>query len=178
MYMKHHYHWYLIKWRCLPLHLNFSSLSASILLLCILFGDSHFGPDVSIGFLWRYSASHFKLQSQINGFLPKCLTNNTFRYAFPVLLLLLRLTMFECFSANRNCHLQVIGYCCRKVIADWGCVGLWRYLCGRRKCRWRLKGWKRTIKHSLSYYFLLTYSSWSETSPWKIPAGRSLILFP
>lgn len=62
-----------IKWRCLPLHLNFSSFRASILRRCILLGVSHRAPDVSIGLWWRYSANHFKLQSQINGFLAKCL---------------------------------------------------------------------------------------------------------
>jgi hypothetical protein len=61
----------LIKWRCLPLHLNFSSFSASILRLCIRFGVSHRAPEVSIGFRWRYSASHFKLQSQMKGLRAK-----------------------------------------------------------------------------------------------------------
>lgn len=63
----------LIKWRCLPLHLNFSSFKDSILLRCIRFGVSHRAPDVSMGFRCRYSANHRKLQSHIKGFLAKCL---------------------------------------------------------------------------------------------------------
>lgn len=41
--------------------------------LCILLGASQRAPLVSIGFLCKYSASHRKLQSQINGFRAKCL---------------------------------------------------------------------------------------------------------
>ena len=57
----------------LPLHLNFSSLSASMRRRCILFGVSHLAPDVSIGLRWRYSANHRRLQSQMNGLRAKCL---------------------------------------------------------------------------------------------------------
>lgn len=55
------------------LHLNFSSRRDSIFLLCIRFGLSHLAPDVSIGFLCKYSANHRKLQSQMNGLRAKCL---------------------------------------------------------------------------------------------------------
>lgn len=61
----------------LPLHFDFSSLSVSILRLCIRFGASHLAPEVSIGFLLRYSPSQRKLQSHINGFLPKWLNKNS-----------------------------------------------------------------------------------------------------
>ena len=55
------------------LHLNFSSLKASILRFCIRFGVSHLACEVSIGLRCKYSASQRKLQSQIKGFRPKCL---------------------------------------------------------------------------------------------------------
>lgn len=58
---------------CLPLHLNLSSRIESIFRFCALFGDSHLAPDVSMGCAWRYAFSHRRLQSQINGFLAKCL---------------------------------------------------------------------------------------------------------
>lgn len=55
------------------LHLNLSWLKPSILRFCNFFGDSHRAADVSIGFLCKYSDNQRKLQSQLNGFLPKCL---------------------------------------------------------------------------------------------------------
>ena len=58
---------------CLPLHLNFSSLRASIRRRCMRFGVSHLAPDVSIGLRCRYSASQRRLQSQMNGFRARCL---------------------------------------------------------------------------------------------------------
>lgn len=41
--------------------------------LIVRFGDSQRAPDVSIGFLCRYSLSQRRLQSQMKGFLAKCL---------------------------------------------------------------------------------------------------------
>lgn len=61
---------------CLPLHLNLSSRIESIFRFCALFGDSHLAPDVSMGCAWRYAFSHRRLQSQMNGFLAKCLWRN------------------------------------------------------------------------------------------------------
>lgn len=58
---------------CLPLHLNLSSRIESIFRFWALFGDSHLAPDVSIGCAWRYTLSQRRLQSQMNGFLAKCL---------------------------------------------------------------------------------------------------------
>jgi hypothetical protein len=46
-----------------------------------LFGDSHLAPDVSIGFLCRYSLSQRRLQSQMKGFLARCLRISLF-YGF------------------------------------------------------------------------------------------------
>lgn len=62
-----------VGWSCL--HLNFSSLMASMRRRCIRFGPSHLAPEVSIGFRCRYSASQRKLQSQMKGFRPRCLRN-------------------------------------------------------------------------------------------------------
>lgn len=58
---------------CLPLHLNLSSRIESIFRFCALFGISHLAPDVSIGCAWRYALNQRRLQSQMNGFLAKCL---------------------------------------------------------------------------------------------------------
>ena len=63
---------------CLPLHLNLSSRIESIFRFCALFGDSHLAPDVSMGCAWRYAFSHRRLQSQMNGFLAKCLWKEQF----------------------------------------------------------------------------------------------------
>jgi len=52
-------------------HLNLSLLKPSILRFCNFFGDSHRAAEVSIGFLCKYSDNQRKLQSQLNGFLPK-----------------------------------------------------------------------------------------------------------
>lgn len=68
---------------CLPLHLNFSSRNESILRFCALFGDSHLAPDVSMGCAWRYALSHRRLQSQMNGFLAKCLREIEERFFQP-----------------------------------------------------------------------------------------------
>lgn len=59
------------------LHLKFSSLNASILLRLMRLGESHFAPEVSIGFFLKYAASHRSEQSQAKGFLPKCLEKKT-----------------------------------------------------------------------------------------------------
>lgn len=127
--------------RCLPLHLNFSSFSASILLRCILLGVSHFAPDVSIGFLCRYSANHFRLQSQMKGFLARCLygIRTIFVHDAAWIIRMKLLTEFGCFWGNRNCRLPEIVCCCRKVREDSGCGDLWRYLYERRRCRLRLE---------------------------------------
>lgn len=58
---------------CLPLHLNLSSRIESIFRFCALFGVSHLAPDVSMGCAWRYALSQRRLQSQMNGFLARCL---------------------------------------------------------------------------------------------------------
>lgn len=57
-----------------PLHLNFSGCNWANRFRLFRLGSSHRASDVSsVGRLRKYSASQRKLQSQINGFRPRCL---------------------------------------------------------------------------------------------------------
>lgn len=57
----------------IPLHLNFPALAVAIFLRFIRPGASHLAILVSTGFWCKYSVSHCRLQSQINGLRARCL---------------------------------------------------------------------------------------------------------
>ena len=59
--------------QCSPLQRNLACRMCPIFLRFILRGFSHLAPLVSIGCVCRYSDNHRKLQSQMNGFLARCL---------------------------------------------------------------------------------------------------------
>lgn len=85
------------------LHLNLSSRNASMRRRCILLGASHRAPLVSIGFLCKYSASHRKLQSQINGFRAKCLRKGNSNNGVNNMLV-------DCTKSGMNCWVDDPGH--------------------------------------------------------------------